>query len=413
MTGQGVFCVDGLPYLTTELPGVGGVIKRYNEDFVVEEIPRYPAGGQGTHTYFFIEKQALTTPAAIDRIARALGVASHTIGYAGMKDAHGVTRQWLSLEHVDPHRVQSLEIGHIKVLRVERHSNKLKLGHLAGNCFAIRVRGIGRQALAPSRLILDQLASRGAPNYFGPQRFGARGDNARIGRAVLLNDYDTAVGLILGRPGTADHGDVLKARTLFDAGDLQGCAAAWPGAFVQQKRLCRVLIKARGDARKAWRAVDHTLRKLYLSAFQSELFNRILAQRMPAIGQLETGDLAWKHQNGACFLVEDAAVEQPRCDSLEISPTGPLFGRRMTEARGQPGRREAAMLAESGLSKERLASTESARLEGARRPLRVPIGTPAADAGDDERGPYILLTFTLPPGAYATSVTREICKTEE
>lgn len=206
--------VPSLPFLTVDLPGVGGAIKRYDEDFIVEEIPLYPANGKGTHTYFVIEKRGLTTLAAIRQIARSLGRNPRDIGYAGLKDAHGITQQRLSLEHVDPAVIESLELGRIRVLSVTRHGNKIKLGHLTGNRFTIKVRDTVESPLGPAEPIMDVLLSRGVPNYFGPQRFGARGDNALIGRAVLLDNYDDAIALILGRPGPGDHGKVREARTV-------------------------------------------------------------------------------------------------------------------------------------------------------------------------------------------------------
>lgn len=399
------------PYLTAELSGVGGEIKRFDDDFVVEEAPLYLPSGQGTHTYFTIEKRGLTTHAVIGHIARLLGRQPYDIGYAGMKDAHGVTRQTFSIEHVDPSRVAALELGRAKVLSVDRHTNKLKLGHLAGNRFAIKIRDTVPEPERAARAVLDMLVRRGVPNYFGPQRFGVRGDNAQIGLAVLRENYDEAFALMLGRPGPVDHGAARKAREFFDAGDFEAAAESWPrGVFSQQSRLCRALLKSGGDTRKAWRTVDHTMRKLYISAFQSGLFNRVLAQRIATLDRLETGDIAWKHVNGACFRVEDAAAEQPRCDALEISPTGPLFGRRMTEAAGTPGQMEAAVLAECGLHKDQIATPGSGKTSGARRPLRVPVGEPAFETGADDNGPYLLLKFFLPPGGYATNIVREISK---
>jgi tRNA pseudouridine13 synthase len=380
---------------------------------VVEEIPLYPASGEGTHTYFVVEKRGLTTLEAVRLIARRLGRNPRDIGYAGLKDAHGVTQQMLSLEHMDPAAVASIELGRVRVLSVNRHRNKIKLGHLAGNRFVIKVRETTESSVESARAVLDVLVKRGVPNYFGPQRFGARGDNALIGRAVLLDDFDEAIGLILGRPGPVDHGQVRRARELFDSGDLPASAEAWGHAFAEQAHICRALIKSGGDSRKAWRAVHHTLRRLYVSAFQSDLFNRVLARRIDGIDRLETGDIAWKHRNGACFLVEDAEVEQPRCAAFEISPTGPLFGRRMTEAQDAPGRVEAEVLAESGVTCDRLRGKGDAKVDGARRPLRVPLADLALDAGQDAQGQYVRLTFALPPGAYATSVIREVCKSDD
>ena len=404
--------VDELPYLTTALPGVDGVIKRYNEDFVVEEVPLYAASGEGTHIYFTIEKQGMTTPAAVQQIARRLGRKAHDIGFAGMKDAHAITRQMLSVEHIDPERVAALEFARLRVLSVTRHTNKLKLGHLAGNRFILRIRETSvRDAEAVSRAtaILDTLVKRGVPNYFGPQRFGARGDNALIGRAVVRDDLAEAMSYMLGRPGPVDHGDVQKARELFDAGDYEAAASTWPRAFGEQTKLCRVLARG-GDFATAWRAVNHTLRKLYFSAFQSDLFNQVLARRVENLDRIMVGDLAWKHRNGACFRVEDAAAEQARCDVFEISPTGPLFGRRMTETLEEPGRMEAEVLGGCGVSGEELDRRGSDHFDGGRRPLRVPIEDPQVDQDKDERGPYLELQFMLPAGAYATNVTREITK---
>ncbi|MBU0718255.1 MAG: tRNA pseudouridine(13) synthase TruD [Planctomycetes bacterium] len=399
------------PCLTADLPGIGGAIKRHDEDFVVEELSLYEASGQGTHTYFTIEKHGLTTLAAVRHIAHALGRQSRDIGYAGLKDAHGITRQTFSVEHVDPSRVEALELSRIRILSVSRHTNKLKLGHLAGNRFAITIRDTFASPLEQAGLIIEALAKRGVPNYFGPQRFGVRGDNAQVGRAVLVGDYGEALALMLGRPASIDHGAMRTARELFDAGDTEAAARTWPREFAQQARICRALIKAGGDARTAWRAVDHTLRKLYVSAVQSELFNLVLARRIGTLDQLQDGDIAWKHRNGACFCVEDATVEQPRCATFEISPSGPLFGKKMMEPQGQPGQIEAEVLGASGLTREQVHTQDGTKLDGARRPLRVPLLEPGVDVGTDQNGAYLRLSFALPPGAYATTVTREVCKT--
>ncbi len=404
-----------LPFLTADQPGIGGRIKRFNEDFLVEELPLYPAGGIGTHTYLTIEKQGMTTLAAVGQLARALGRPPRDIGYAGLKDAHGITRQTLSVEHVTPERIAALSLPRMRILSVNHHTNKIKLGHLRGNRFHLRIRDVAADArtVQRARKIVEILQRRGVPNYFGPQRFGARGDNAAVGRAILHDDFVEAVALLLGRPGPYDHGPVRHARELFDQGDLAADANACPPHFREQKRVSHAVITSNGDAQRAWHAVDHTLRKLYYSALQSELFNRVVALRIDTIDQILVGDLACKHANGACFRVEDAAAEQPRCTALEISATGPLFGRRMTEAQGEPGRWEEQVLVEAGLTRDRFVSRDGTRFEGGRRPIRIPLGAAQVESGEDENGPYLSLAFELPAGAYATNVTREVCKSDD
>ena len=131
------------PYLTADVPAVPGTLKRSYEDFVVEEVPLYEPEGEGDHVFFTIEKAGLTTHKAVADIARALGVRPRDIGLAGLKDAHAVTRQTLSVEHVDPERILALELPRIRVLSARRHRRKLRVGHLAGNRFTIRLQ-IGR-----------------------------------------------------------------------------------------------------------------------------------------------------------------------------------------------------------------------------------------------------------------------------
>lgn len=401
-----------LPLLTADMPGIGGQIKQRDEDFVVEEVPLYPASGEGTHVYALIEKWGLTTPDAVRIIASALGRAPRDIGFAGMKDAHGVTRQWISIEHEDPDRIRALEFPRIRVLSMARHRNKIKLGHLAGNRFEIRVRDTVYKPLPHAQRIMDVLQRRGVPNYYGPQRFGVRGDNAAVGRAAASGDFDEAVAIILGRPDARDNEGIRQARSLFDAGRLQECAAAWPGGCVEQRRLCRALVKTKGKSARAWRALSHPLRKLYYSAWQSEIFNAVVANRidLDLLDHVEVGDIAYLHGSGACFRVLDQAAEQPRCDRFEISPSGPLFGGRLTRPSEVPGSREAAILHEAGVPDELRKTRDGITLDGGRRPLRVPLADLSLDAGRDENGDYLRLCFMLPAGAYATAVTRELCR---
>ena len=177
-----------------------------------------------------------------------------------------------------------------------------------------------------------------------------------------------------------------------------------------QKRMCGVLSRSGGNARRALLSVEPTLRSLLVSAYQSWLFNGVLGERIAGIDRMEPGDMAYKHENGACFLVEDAEAEQSRCVRMEISPTGPIWGYRMTAARGEPGRRESALLSGEGVPVDAFRNVLGARLKGERRPLRVVAEDARVTSGQDEGGAYLELAFALPGGSYATSVVREVTK---
>src|SRR5947209_3427295 len=124
------------------------------------------------------------------------------------------------------------------------------------------------------------------------------------------------------------------------------------------------------------------------------------------------GDYCWKHENGAAFLVpgdpDAAAKEQPRADAHEISPTGPLFGYRMSQAESVAGILEAEVLKESGLTLESFGGAMGA--PGGRRPLRLfPMDLSLA-TGEDKHGPFVELVFGLPSGSYATVLLGEVMK---
>jgi tRNA pseudouridine13 synthase len=124
------------------------------------------------------------------------------------------------------------------------------------------------------------------------------------------------------------------------------------------------------------------------------------------------GDLAMKHENGACFTVEEAEKEQPRADAFEISPTGPMVGYRMSLPQGEPLRIEEEVFASAGLTKESFREGKE-RAKGDRRPLRVQPKEIEIAGGVDEHGPHITVAFTLPAGAYATVLLRELMKSDE
>src|SRR6266480_6901163 len=177
-----------LPYLTQDIPGIGGLIKNRAEDFFVQELPLYEPSGQGEHVYAEFQKVGLTTFDAIDQIGRALYVSSRDIGYAGMKDARAITRQILSIPNTTEEAVMRLKLPDIEPLWAARHGNKLRLGHLAGNRFAIKVREVNPTDVVKLGPLIDVLKRRGMPNYFGEQRFGRREDNHLLGAALLRGD---------------------------------------------------------------------------------------------------------------------------------------------------------------------------------------------------------------------------------
>ena len=351
-------------------------MKIESNDFIVEELPLYEPSRVGTHTFFAIRKQKLSTFEAINQLAQALQVNSRNFGYAGLKDKYAVTTQVLSVEGVPPEQVLKLELPGIEVLWAERHAHKLRVGHLSGNRFQITLRDVPPTALLIVEEKMVQLATEGVPNRFGAQRFGNKQDSHLIGKALIKAEWEKALHYVLSDE-TTQFGELAK-------------------------RIERE--KEKGTMEKAVKYVPHRLRKLYLSAYQAFLFNCILEKRLSNLGKLLDGDIAVKHSNGAPFLVENAATEQPRADAFEISASGPIFGYKMRQPTTTVHALESALLASEGVKFETFRKVVGIRLPGTRRPLRIPLQlhqVKLLDVG-------LRLCFTLPAGGYATVVLEEL-----
>jgi len=400
-------------YLTPSILPIAGVFKERPEDFWVEEIPAYEPCGTGEHVYLKFEKTRLTTRQAVDQIARALKVPPLDCGIAGLKDAQAVTVQTMSVKGVESAALEGLEIPGLKILSVNRHTNKLRLGHLRANRFKIKLRDVPEERYEDVRGVLESLKKEGVPNFFGPQRFGMRKDTGKVGKAMVLRDYNQAIQLMAGMPEEGDPDIIREARTLFEAGRFLESSRLWTGGFRQCAQLCRAMERTNGNAEKSLLSIDTSWLWFFITAFQSELFNQVLARRLKTMSQIWVGDLACKHGNGAVFLVEDAAVEQLRADAFEISPSGPLYGFKMIAPVGEQAVIEKEVLEASGVKSEDFFRPGILKCQGARRPLRFPLEDYGAIQGVDAAGSYIEISFTLPPGAYATAVLREVFKNGE
>lgn len=391
------------------LAPIAGEVREEPEDFQVEEVPLYEPAGEGSHLYLWLEKRGIPTDEAVRRISRRLGIARRDVGHAGLKDARALTRQWLSIPAPASFELPGLDDGQMRVLEARRHKNKLKVGHLLGNRFRLRVRGAG-PALEPARAALELLARRGVPNYFGLQRFGVERHTHLLGQALVREDAPRLVELLLvgaGREGDpAPGGRLGEAREAARAGEWTRVSELLPPSMAAESSLARALARGQ-EPREAARALGGKWLPFYAAAWQSWLFNTYLTRHLERIDVVEAGEVVSLHRNGAAFLVEDVAREQPRCAAFEISPSGPLFGRRLLRpAEGSaPRAAEDALLAElaPGIDPE-VGEALGARPQGERRPLRIALRELAIEV----EGPDLLLSFFLPRGSYATSVLEEL-----
>ena len=285
-----------------------GLIRQQAADFVVDEIIEMEPEEGGEHLWLRVRKTGENTEHVARLLAQAAGIRPQQVGYAGRKDRHAVTTQWFSL-HL-PGRPDPAGFAlppAVEILEMRRRRRKLAVGGLRGNGFRLLVREFaGDAALLDARL--RETAVRGAPNYFGAQRFGRGGANVAQ-------------------------------------------ALAW----------------MRGERR----VDDRKLRGLLLSAARSQLFNVLLARRVQDGSWCEAraGDALMLDGRGSFFLAEaiDTTLRE-RVASGELHPSGALWGKGALATRLGIAELERAVAAEHA---ELAAGLERAGLEQERRALRV------------------------------------------
>jgi tRNA pseudouridine13 synthase len=401
-----------LPYITSDFDGIGGLLRERPEDFFVQELPLYDPTGEGEHVYAEVQKINLTTFEMVNRIADAVGVARRDVGFAGMKDRHAITRQLVSVPGVSEEQLMTLKLPDMTVLWAARHRNKLKLGHLRANRFAIKIRHVDPTAVIRLQQPMQVLQTRGLPNLFGEQRFGIRGDNDQLGAALIRGDNSTLLHLLLGTPRPeVDPPEIVQARTHFDRGEFDESMRHWPRHCGFERRVLARFAKTRRPGATV-RMIEPRLRRLWITALQSRVFNEVLRRRIDTIDRVLPGDVCEKADNRACFRVEDVAAEQQRVDRWEISPTGPLIGYRLTLPGEEALAIEQAAFEQFALAPEDFKRAEKDRAKGDRRALRVKPQDVKLESGVDDHGAYVLVAFTLPAGSFATTLLGEIMKPE-
>lgn len=316
------------------------------DHFQVDEVLPFEADGEGGHVWLKIRKRGVNTDWLANELARFAKVPPVAVGYAGLKDRHAVTTQWFSIkvEGVVEPNWSEFETDEIQIVSQTRHGKKLKRGVLAGNHFKLCLTDItGDSALWKQHL--DGIQQQGVPNYFAEQRFGRQGNNLhRVGHWF-------------------ETGKAPKKR--------------------QQK-------------------------SLYLSSARSWLFNLVLDQRLQLgnWNQAIEGDVMLLAGTRASLFnaTHNDTTLASRLDTMDIHPTGPLWGR------GLPLTQDNCLSLETQVLStwsDWQAGLEKAGLHQERRALRLYPKDMAWQFLTDNQ---LQLQFFLPAGCYATAVLRELAQ---
>jgi len=324
-------------------------------DFTVEEVPLYPFSGEGEHLILKVRKKEMTTWELLDTLSAYLGIKRRDIGYAGLKDKHAMTVQYLSVPASFEAKIASFRHEKIKILSTTRHSNKIRIGHLKGNRFFMRLKKVLGVQKAKLDEALRWVEVHGMPNYFGHQRFGTKGDNWSEGKRLLEGS--------------------LRMRDRKTREFLIGAYQSYLFNAQLAKRMELSLLLQSFSPEEAARVLE--------LAFT--LDEDIAAQ--PHFFKLLPGDVMMHYPFGKLFYCEACEKEAERFARKDRAPTGLIPGKKVKRAQ------EAARAIEARFDAD-------IALQGSRRYMWV--------WPEDIRHRYIEekahyeLSFFLPKGSYAT-----------
>jgi tRNA pseudouridine13 synthase len=406
----------GIHYYASDAEGIGGRLRTTAEDFLVEEIPLEKKQTSGPFLICRLTKKNWELQHAVREIAKRLAISHRRIGFAGTKDRNAITTQWISLYNVTAEQAAAVYLRDITLEPLTQSNEGLSLGDLQGNRFDIVIRDPDPADLEGRVRSISETVAAGVPNYFGLQRFGTiRPVTHRVGEWILKGDYEQAVLTYVGMEFPGDPEEIKAIRSAFNTTrDPAPALHALPVQMNYERAMLHHLVECPGDYAGALQVLPPKLLSMFISAFQSYLFNLALSRRIDEGYALDDPqpDDRLLFANGRTDTVTAANISAVKIHLKRGRCTIALFmpGREKFEAKNSGEQATEALLAEYHISPEDFARASvfvRTKFEGAWRPvaLRTEIRS-ALEEGN------LRLRFTLPPGHYATTVCREFMKAD-
>jgi tRNA pseudouridine13 synthase len=406
----------GIQFYATETDGIGGRLRSTPGDFRVDEVPKKDwSTTSGPYLICRLTKTNWELQHAVKEIARRLTISHRRIGWAGTKDKNAVTTQYISLYSVTPEQVAGVRLKDIALEVVGQSYEQISLGNLQGNRFELVIRDADRRDLKDRIAKISAGVATAIPNYFGLQRFGViRPLTHRIGEHILHGNYEAAVMTYVGKAFPCEREDIRAIRKNFmDTQDAQEALRSLPTALAFERAMLHHLSTHPDDYAGALRELPPKLLSMFVSAFQSYVFNCALSRRFSR-GATLTEPVPGDHvlfSNGRTDTVTEQNLPAVRLHSARNRCTIALFmpGKEPeTVITVNPETRD--ILTELGITPEdfeRASQFVKTKFDGAWRPISL---TAAIESSVDED--TVRLRFSLPPGHYATTVCREFMKTD-
>ncbi|MFH0906192.1 MAG: tRNA pseudouridine(13) synthase TruD [archaeon] len=421
-------------YLTST-NGIGGRIKQLPSDFIVEEIginyetkltylpdkkiedlnwdkvytDKEALPKKFNYLFVTLEKNNLSTTTAIAQLARYIHLSKNRIGYAGLKDKRAISVQRISIFDPPKERISKFYFRDIKIYDPDWKHKRIDIGDLKQNRFIVTIRQItGFTKEEISSIVgqfIDQVNQNGLINYFGEQRFGGSRDiTHEVGKLLLKKNYKDAIILYLTKPSELEYPEVKEARlALAKDLDFGKHAAYFPSDGGYERAMLNYLANNPTDFLGALKVLPKSVQYLFIHAYQSYLFNKLINLRI---------------EKGYTLKPIDGDIINKENGIVQIQ----LFGFTSKFSEGVAGQMEKELFESEEINFSDFYNEEYSVLssKGISRDIETKaFDLKLIDIAEDQLNKETIpdslkltLSFTLDKGQYATILLRELIKKE-
>jgi tRNA pseudouridine13 synthase len=422
----------GIDTYSTDKPGAGGKLRVRIDDFHVTELFLYPPKkDNGIFTIAEVSARNWETHTLVQEIADRLHLSQRRISFAGTKDKRAWSTQLMSFDHVPPELLSKVNISDVTFEHLYQSDIPVRIGNLLGNRFTIIIRNIESSVTGTQvkTLISPFETWGGFPNYYGVQRFGViRPITHIVGQYIVQGDYEKAVMTYIANPMKGENETTYALREeLEKTRDYSKAFHSYPDTLHFEKAMLNKLIQNPTDFPGALQELPKNLLLMFVNAYESILFNRILSERIRRkipIHQAIIGDLISPVKMNLVteeyIPVSETNLEKvnTQISKKKAVVTGLLLGYNTVLAAGEMGEIEQKIIEAEKIDPRDFIIPEVPFLSssGTRRSLLAFLTSLEWKLHNDELfddKQALTLQFELQKGCYATSFLREIMKSHD
>jgi len=420
----------GIETFFTSFEGVGGKLRTVPEDFTVYEISKHhPEKENGKFVIADITVTNWETNHLVRELSKRLHVSRKRVSFAGTKDKRAKSTRHMSFYNISNEDLAKIKIKDVEIKNIYRSDRPVKIGNLLGNMFEISIRNIANAKKEQLQDVVSLISSTGGfPNFYGVQRFGTiRPITHIVGKHLVNDEIEKAVMTYVANPIKGEDDITYKLRSeLEKTHDFPEALKSYPKHLNFEKAMLNKLAVDSEDFVGALKELPKNLLTMFIYAYQSYLFNKILSRRIQKelpLNAALVGDIILPVRKGVIdgeISVTKRNIEKvnKQVSKGKAFVSAVLFGSDSKFSEGEMGEIEHKIIDEEKIDPRDFIIPDIPYISssGSRRPILSPVKDldfKLTDDGLNKGKLALILNFELLKGCYATSLLREFMKADD